>query len=63
MNRDFSKLLALAEEYEKQLPDLKLPGGRASDYPADLAGRIDHTLLKPEATAGQVVKLREEARQ
>src|SRR5678816_3047285 len=30
--------------------------------PADLAGLIDHTLLKPEATRDEVVKLCEEAR-
>jgi deoxyribose-phosphate aldolase len=29
----------------------------------ELAGRIDHTLLKPEATSGQILQLCEEARQ
>ena len=31
--------------------------------PADLAGLIDHTLLKPDATAAQVRRLCAEARQ
>jgi deoxyribose-phosphate aldolase len=35
--------------------------GRA--YPREIARRIDHTLLKPEATRGQVVALCDEARE
>jgi deoxyribose-phosphate aldolase len=37
-----------------------MPG--VGDVPADLAKLIDHTLLKPEATRDEVVKLCEEAR-
>jgi len=37
--------------------------GAARDVPADLAGRIDHTLLKPEATAQQIDRLCDEARE
>jgi len=37
--------------------------GDASDVPMDLARYIDHTLLKPEATAAQVDELCDEARE
>lgn len=37
--------------------------GEASDVPMDLAKYIDHTLLKPEATAGQIDELCAEARE
>ncbi len=37
--------------------------GAGDDVPTDLAGYIDHTLLKPDATAAQVDKLCEEAKQ
>lgn len=37
-------------------------GVRASDVPGDIAGYIDHTLLKPEATASEIEKLCTEAR-
>lgn len=37
--------------------------GDASDVPRDLARYIDHTLLKPEATASQIDELCEEARE
>jgi len=51
----------LTDSYERELPapplELTRPVG------AEIAGWIDHTLLKPEATAGQVKKLCEEARQ
>jgi deoxyribose-phosphate aldolase len=56
-----NELLALAEKYENELP----PAPKALVQPvgATLAGWIDHTLLKPEATAEQIKKLCTEARQ
>jgi len=58
---ELSQLLSLAQEYEHQLPPaplpLKVPQGKA------IAGWIDHTLLKPEATAAQVRSLCQEAMQ
>lgn len=65
MSQNLSELLALAGDYEKQLPALVLPDGHPGEAPAasyPLAGRIDHTLLKPEAIPQQVEKLCEEAR-
>lgn len=59
MNRNLNDLLALASEYEKQLPNLELPAGHPGDRP--VASWIDHTLLKPEATPEQIEKLCEEA--
>lgn len=38
-------------------------GGNGSDVPAELAKYIDHTLLKPAATAEQIDRLCEEAKQ
>lgn len=56
-----AELIDLASEYERQLPvpppALQMPQGAA------IAGWIDHTLLKPEATAQQVKVLCQEARQ
>ena len=53
------ELLELANTYAQALPTapspLTLPSG------ADIAGWIDHTLLKPEATAAQVEDLCQEA--
>ena len=53
------ELLALARSYEQSLPQapepLSLPQGRA------MAAWIDHTLLKPEASAAQVKTLCQEA--
>jgi deoxyribose-phosphate aldolase len=37
--------------------------GRAESYPREIAGRIDHTLLKPDATRAQVETLCAEARE
>lgn len=58
---DLAQLLSLAQEFEHQLPPapapLKAPQGKA------IAGWIDHTLLKPEATADQVRVLCQEAMQ
>lgn len=59
--KDLRQILALAETYEQALPpapvQLTPPSGDM------LAGWIDHTLLKPEATAGQIKTLCAEARQ
>lgn len=60
MNQDFRELLSLAGEYEKALPSLELPQGHPDARP--IASWIDHTLLKPEATPGQIDTLCEEAR-
>jgi hypothetical protein len=58
---EISEIILLAQEYEQQLPPaptpLTLPEGR------QIAGWIDHTLLKPEATAAQVRTLCQEAMQ
>lgn len=55
-----TKLIDLAKEYERQLPKPAarpvLPSG------IEIAGWIDHTLLKPEASTAQVKILCEEAR-
>ncbi|MBI4672959.1 MAG: deoxyribose-phosphate aldolase [Chloroflexi bacterium] len=37
-------------------------GVNAADVPRDIAGYIDHTLLKPDATAAEIAKLCQEAR-
>src|SRR5690349_21823633 len=61
MSMALKEVLALADEYERALPPapqrLPAPAG------AELAGWIDHTLLKPEATADQIRTLCAEARQ
>jgi deoxyribose-phosphate aldolase len=54
-------LLDLAKTYETGLPEL--PPGLTLPEGAEIAGWIDHTLLKPEATAAQVKTLCQEARQ
>jgi deoxyribose-phosphate aldolase len=54
----FADLLELAETYEQQLPSP--PPAFPKPLGAELAGWIDHTLLKPEATAGQVKTLCQE---
>jgi deoxyribose-phosphate aldolase len=58
---ELSQLVSLAQEYEHQLPPppapLIIPQGKL------IAGWIDHTLLKPEATAAQVRVLCQEAMQ
>ena len=55
------EILNIAGAYQAHLPDL--PGPLELPTGAALAGWIDHTLLKPEATAGQVEKLCQEALQ
>ncbi len=59
MNRDLTELLNLARDYERQLPDLRLPPGQPDSRP--VASWIDHTLLKPEATPEQIEQLCKEA--
>jgi deoxyribose-phosphate aldolase len=58
---ELSHLIALAREYQTQLPPapapLQAPQGKA------IAGWIDHTLLKPDATSDQIRALCQEARQ
>jgi len=58
---ELPRLLSLAQEYDHQLPPapapLSLPAGK------EIAGWIDHTLLKPEATAAQIRTLCQEAMQ
>jgi deoxyribose-phosphate aldolase len=58
---ELSQILSLARDYEAQLPPapapLKVPPGR------EIAHWIDHTLLKPDATAAQIRTLCEEAMQ
>jgi len=58
---EISQLVSLALEYEHQLPPapvkLNIPEG------SQIAGWIDHTLLKPEATAAQIRVLCQEAMQ
>ncbi len=59
VSRNFSELESLAKDYEVNLPPLELPEGHPGSQP--LARLIDHTLLKPEATPGQIEKLCAEA--
>jgi deoxyribose-phosphate aldolase len=58
---ELPQILSLAHEYEHELPHspapLSVPQGKA------IAGWIDHTLLKPEATVAQVRTLCQEAMQ
>jgi deoxyribose-phosphate aldolase len=55
----FTDLLSLAVAYEQELPPAPSPFALPSG--AQIAAWIDHTLLKPEATAGQVKVLCQEA--
>jgi len=55
------QILALTDTYEQELP--AAPAALYAPRGAEITTWIDHTLLKPEATAGQVKKLCEEARQ
>lgn len=56
--RTIEELLQIADEYERSLPPF--PGALQVE-PLDIAGYLDHTLLKPEATEGQVEQLCNEA--
>jgi deoxyribose-phosphate aldolase len=58
--RSLHEILDLVEAYERELPKPPLP--LTPPIGAEIAAWIDHTLLKPEATARQVKKLCEEAR-
>jgi deoxyribose-phosphate aldolase len=55
------EVLLLADSYERELP--ARPQALARPAGAEISAWIDHTLLKPEATAGQIKALCEEARQ
>ena len=61
MSISLEKILALTEEYLQKLP--AMPPLTAAPSGAGLAGWIDHTILKPDATVQQVTRLCEEARQ
>lgn len=54
-------LLRLAKQYEKELPPS--PQKPALPQGVEIAGWIDHTILKPEATLQQVKQVCDEARQ
>jgi deoxyribose-phosphate aldolase len=56
---ELSQIISLAADYDRQLP----PSLPPADVPAgrDIAGWIDHTLLKPDATASQIRQLCQEA--
>ncbi len=58
---ELAQIISLAHDYDHQLPPppapLSLPVGK------EIAGWIDHTLLKPEATAAQIRTLCQEAMQ
>ena len=55
-----AQILELADEYESELP--VLPALPPVPMGAQIAGWIDHTLLKPEATSDQIADLCKEAR-
>ncbi len=59
--QSLKQILAVANSYKRKLPAAPppLPAPRGTE----IAAWIDHTLLKPEATAAQIKKLCEEARQ
>lgn len=58
---DLKEILAQTEAYLRELPPA--PPALAVPSGAELAGWIDHTALKAETTASQVMKLCQEARQ
>lgn len=57
--KTLAEIITIVDAYDKELPagevSLSLPRGK------DIAGWIDHTLLKPEATAMQIKALCQEA--
>jgi deoxyribose-phosphate aldolase len=59
--QSLKEILALADAYCKELP--AAPAPLARPVGAEVAAWIDHTLLKADATAAQVKKLCEQARQ
>ncbi len=58
---NLAELLALTDSYQHELPGL--PARLEAPRGLALSGWIDHTLLKPEATAAQIEKLCAEARE
>lgn len=61
MSTPLQKIISLADEYLNELP--APPAPLTAPTGAALAGWIDHTLLKPEATQEQIRKLCAEARE
>ena len=59
METELTSLLSKADAYEKELPALP----EIAPISADLAGYIDHTLLKAEATPDQIVQYCLQARE
>ncbi len=59
--QSLKQILRLADSYEQELPPAPPP--LVQPRGTEIAAWIDHTLLRPEATATQVKKLCEEARQ
>jgi deoxyribose-phosphate aldolase len=59
--QSLKQIFTIADSFERELPVAPpvLPAPRG----AEIAGWIDHTLLKPDATSAQVKKLCEQARQ
>jgi deoxyribose-phosphate aldolase len=57
--QSLQEILGLVDSYERELPVQPVP--LTPPVGSEIAGWIDHTLLKPEATSGQVKKLCEEA--
>jgi deoxyribose-phosphate aldolase len=58
---DLPEIIRVAKEYEHQLPPVPAP--LSIPQGSEIAGWIDHTLLKPEATAAQIRVLCQEAMQ
>jgi deoxyribose-phosphate aldolase len=58
-NASLDEIRRMADAYTQRLPDLVLPPRHADD--PLMAGWIDHTLLKPEATPAQIEQLCREA--
>jgi deoxyribose-phosphate aldolase len=58
---ELAQIIALAQDYEHQLPPT--PASLCLPVGTQIAGWIDHTLLKPEATAAQIRLLCQEAMQ
>ena len=59
--RSLKQILRMVDAYEHELPTA--PSPLVAPRGAEVSAWIDHTLLKPEATAAQVKKLCDEARQ
>jgi deoxyribose-phosphate aldolase len=56
---ELAQIIALAQDYEHQLPPVPAP--LSPPVGTQIAGWIDHTLLKPDATAAQIRVLCQEA--